>query len=137
MAVNTNYNHPKTIVGGVYMDPDPTGIAPGDPVALNVDEIGRLKLACTSFSPTVGAGQAIAFSTVAGRSTVLVTGGRYWIWASEGCWIAFGDNTITAASGDFPLPPGAVTEYIPTTDLDYVSAVQINQTGTLYIGRAA
>ncbi len=126
----------RRISGGVYKE-NPDTVSDGEPVSLLTDNAGRLDLACVPFNPPSGGGQAVAFSAIAGRSTQLTVGARYWIWATESCWISMGDSSITATSSDFPLPPGAVTEYTPTTDRDYVSVVQISQTGSVYIGRAA
>lgn len=126
----------KRVVGGIYSD-SRTEVDAGEPASLNVDSIGRIRLSCTPFNPQEGTGQAIAFSAVAGTSTQLSVGERHWIWSTEACWIRVGGASVTATSSDFPLPPGAVTEYIPTTGRDYISAIQISQTGTLYIGQSA
>ncbi len=137
LPINEKYDPTKRIVGGVYAE-DPTPASSGENVALSVDDIGRMNLACTPFDPQAGSGQALAFSAVAARSTVLTIGARYWLWATEAAWIAVGGDSITATSSDFPIPPGAVTEYTPTTGRDYVSAVRITaSSGTLYIGRSA
>lgn len=134
--INDRFKQIKRIIGGIYKA-DPVEVADGDQVALSLDNIGRVKISCVPFDPINGAGDNIAFTATATRSGQLTIGGRYWLWATKSCYLAFGDNSIDATSSDFPLPPGAVVEYMPSTDRDYISAIRITDTGILYIGRAA
>lgn len=136
MAVNTKFSVSKTVIGGIYQS-DPPSVLDGEPVSLHLDSTGRIKVSTFPFDPINGSGQALAYGAVAIRSTQLTIGGIYWLWATEKVWIAIGDETIIATPADFPLPPGAVIEYSPSTDRDFISAIQMDQVGTLYIGRSA
>ena len=84
-----------------------------------------------------GAGNdTLAFTATADRSGALTVGSKYHVWADQDCWVASGGSGVTAVSGDYPLPKNQVREYIPQSGLDYLSAVRIATSGSLYIARA-
>jgi hypothetical protein len=118
-----------------------------------VDTVGRLLvvayghsgagvatvLPSTPWRPQDGEGQTIAFAGVSVNSAALTVDRAHWVFCEDDtCWLRYGDGTVPAAAGDFPMPVGAVAEYTPReagVD-DVISVIQRGGAGNLLIGQS-
>jgi hypothetical protein len=81
--------------------------------------------------------EAVAFTDTAGRTAAALTvGAKYHIWASQDCYVASGNGSVDATTSDYALPKNQVREYIPQTNRDYISAIRVATSGTIYVSKA-
>lgn len=96
-------------------------------------------LPSTPWRPQAGQGQTIAFAGVSVNSAALTVNRAHWVFCEDdSCWLRYGDGTVPAAAGDFPMPVGAVAEYTPRgagVD-DIISVIQRGGAGNLLIGQS-
>lgn len=92
--------------------------------------------------PLDGEGQRLAIGGASVRSTALTLHREHHYFATKFCWIAIGDNTVTATQvTSFPLSAGAVYTHIARSeDEQYIAVIEDASTagtdGYLAIGQA-
>jgi hypothetical protein len=83
--------------------------------------------------PRFKGSQIVAFTAVAGTSTVLTEAEIVRLIASEDCYVRFGDfSTVVATAADMFLKKEQA-EYFNLRKMRYVSAVRVITSGNLYV----
>ena len=92
------------------------------------------------FRPQGGEGQVLAIGPASVRTAVLTITRAHWVFATKHAWINTGGAAVVAAALDFPLPSGAVAEYVPYAANQYIAVIETAESagdpGNLYVGRS-
>lgn len=90
----------------------------------------------TILRPSKGNTHEVSFTGTSARNSTAFTSSKIRIYATQACYIKFGDDTVTASSSDYDIYlPASLAVDLYTGGAQHVAIIEDSSAGTAYINQ--